>query len=136
MLDDRTPTQESNDAIAADPNLTRKVFLNKVVKGAALTGGLAVAPKVLDKFLVQSVAACTPPATGCNSPQGATASSGSNDTFTTAPCSDVNANLGAGNTTFTAQLLVAGGDTLNCCGDNGTVNGGTGGGTDALDCKN
>jgi len=135
MLDETLPNREGAEPASADPNLTRKVFLSKVVKGAALTGGLAMAPKVLDKFLVQSVAACTPPSSGCVTTSGATVASPTTDTLASAPCSDTGFFPSPfGDTVFTAPG-VGGGDTLNCCGDNGTVLGGTGGGSDTLDCK-
>ncbi len=47
----RNPNLE-RDLQAADPSLSRKQFLERVVKGAALTGGVLGAPKILDKFLV------------------------------------------------------------------------------------
>lgn len=37
---------------ACDPSFTRAEFVKRVVKGAALTGGLIAAPKILDKFLI------------------------------------------------------------------------------------
>ncbi len=40
---------------SSDQSLTRQEFLAKVIKGAALTGGLLAAPQVLDKFLVPKV---------------------------------------------------------------------------------
>ncbi len=135
MLDETSLEPEAVEPVSADPNLSRKKFLNKIVKGAALTGGLAIAPKVLDKFLVQSVAACTPPSSNCLTPSGATVANPVTDTLASAPCSDIGFfPTPFGETVFTAAG-VGGGDTLNCCGDNGTVLGGTGGGADTLDCK-
>ncbi len=37
---------------SCEQSLTRAEFIARVLKGAALTGGLLAAPKVLDKFLV------------------------------------------------------------------------------------
>jgi len=70
---------------SCDPAITRKDFLSKVIKGAALTGGLLVAPKVLDKFLIQPVYAsastCTQgPGAGNTDTGGATCT----DNFETA----------------------------------------------------
>ncbi len=57
-----------NKATAAnscEPSLTRAEFITRVVKGAALTGGVLAAPRILDKFLVPpafagaSTATCT-----------------------------------------------------------------------------
>lgn len=44
---------------SSDSSLTRKEFIKKVVKGAAVTGGLVAAPAVLDKFLVPRAYAAT-----------------------------------------------------------------------------
>lgn len=37
---------------SCEPSLSRAEFIARVVKGAALTGGVLAAPKILDKFLV------------------------------------------------------------------------------------
>lgn len=37
---------------SCEQSLTRAEFITRVVKGAALTGGLIAAPKILDKFFV------------------------------------------------------------------------------------
>lgn len=50
--DDKQAHPAHDDVSAADPSLTRKQFLERVVKGAALTGGALAAPRILDKFLV------------------------------------------------------------------------------------
>ncbi|HEY9713103.1 MAG TPA: hypothetical protein V6C72_06515 [Chroococcales cyanobacterium] len=44
---------------ACDPALTRKEFLTKLVRRAAIAGSIVAAPKVLDKFLVPPVYALT-----------------------------------------------------------------------------
>lgn len=41
-----------SQASSCEQSLTRAEFITRVVKGAALTGGLLAAPKILDKFLV------------------------------------------------------------------------------------
>lgn len=41
-----------SESSSCEQSLTRAEFIARVVKGAALTGGLLAAPKVLDKFLV------------------------------------------------------------------------------------
>lgn len=102
-----------NQELACDPSLSRKEFLSKVIKGAALTGGFLVAPKVLDKFLVQAVAAassCTGPNKSVKGPPSGCTDTGGNacysdglpssgtggcagqfDSFTTAiGCGDIN----------------------------------------------
>lgn len=43
--------EEANEK-ASDPTLTRQEFLLKIVKAAAIAGGVLAAPKVIDKFLV------------------------------------------------------------------------------------
>ncbi len=64
------------EGTSCDPALTRKEFIQKVLKGAALTGGIIAAPKVLDKFILPALASglshCTPAGT----------SSSQRDTFT------------------------------------------------------
>jgi hypothetical protein len=47
------------DNTSSDPAITRKEFIGKVVKGAAITGGVLLAPKVLDKFILPAQAAGT-----------------------------------------------------------------------------
>ncbi len=43
---------ESSQNNSCEPSLSRAEFIARVVKGAALTGGILAAPKILDKFLV------------------------------------------------------------------------------------
>ncbi len=53
MMEESNRNPESNsDVPAADSSLSRKQFLQRVVKGAALTGGVLGAPKIIDKFIV------------------------------------------------------------------------------------
>jgi hypothetical protein len=47
------------DATSSDPAITRKEFITKVMKGVAITGGVMLAPKVLDKFILPAQAAGT-----------------------------------------------------------------------------
>ena len=49
----------SGDTSSSDPTITRKQFIGKVMKGAVITGGIFVAPKVLDKFILPAQAAKT-----------------------------------------------------------------------------
>ncbi len=43
---------ESSQNNSCEPSLSRAEFIARIVKGAALTGGVLAAPKILDKFLV------------------------------------------------------------------------------------
>jgi hypothetical protein len=47
------------DAASSDPAITRKEFIGKILKGAAITGGVLLAPKVMDKFILPAQAAGT-----------------------------------------------------------------------------
>jgi hypothetical protein len=49
----------NGDTNSSDPAITRKEFIGKVMKGAAITGGVMMAPKVLDKFILPAQAAGT-----------------------------------------------------------------------------
>ena len=69
-----------NERIACDPTLSRKQFIERVVKGAVVTGAILAGPKVLDKFLVPpayaSASSCAGPISASN------AVSGNTDTIT------------------------------------------------------
>ncbi len=60
--------KEFADKESAVSGMTRKEFLQKVVKRAAIAGAVVAAPKVVDKFLVPPVYAkvslTTPPGPG------------------------------------------------------------------------
>jgi len=47
---------DGGDTSSSDPSITRKEFITKVLKGAAITGGVLLAPKVLDKFILPAQA--------------------------------------------------------------------------------
>ena len=79
-----TNNQEHGDKVSCDKELSRKEFLNKILKGAALFGGLMAAPKVVDSFIA-------PASAGLSSCDVAdTSSSSSTQDFATAHNSDVN----------------------------------------------
>lgn len=60
MTEKNVPDQDgAEDLSSADPSLTRQQFLRRVIKGAALTGGVLASPKILDKFLVPSAYAAS-----------------------------------------------------------------------------
>jgi len=109
--------RDLNSESACDQALSRKEFLNKVLKGAAITGGLLVAPLVLDKFLVQAVAA----ASGCACPGAQTVVCGvCSDTRNAANVADGGASIGSFGcagicdvTTTTIPGNVA--DSFSCC---------------------
>jgi hypothetical protein len=61
---------KESDAASSDPTLTRKQFIEKVVKGAAITGGAMIAPRIIDKFLVPPAYAGTSSCTLGDSAQG------------------------------------------------------------------
>ncbi len=48
-----------NDIPSAEKSLTRQQFIQKIAKGAAVTGGLIAAPAILDKFLIPKVYAAS-----------------------------------------------------------------------------
>ncbi|MBS1955867.1 MAG: hypothetical protein JST89_16910 [Cyanobacteria bacterium SZAS-4] len=69
-----------NKATAAkscEQSLTRAEFITRIVKGAALTGGVLAAPRILDKFLVPPAFAGASTST-CT--QGAATTAGGPDT--------------------------------------------------------
>jgi hypothetical protein len=51
---------------SALPAISRKEFISRVVKGAAITGGVLLAPKVLDKFLIRAAYATTSTSVGAD----------------------------------------------------------------------
>jgi hypothetical protein len=57
--ENNTASEATSNDKACDPSFTRAQFVKRVVKGAALTGGLVAAPKILDKFLVPAAYAGT-----------------------------------------------------------------------------
>jgi hypothetical protein len=58
MTDDRLSADiKGTEDTSCAPSLNRKQFIQKIVKGAALTGAVMAAPKVLDKFILPAVAA-------------------------------------------------------------------------------
>jgi hypothetical protein len=69
------------DTISSDPGITRKQFISKIVKGAATTGVVMLAPKVLDKFILPAQAAgtssCTVADTGAGRDQPTVGAHGS-----------------------------------------------------------
>jgi hypothetical protein len=80
-----TNNQEHDDKVSCDKDLSRKEFLNKILKGAALFGGLMAAPKVVDSFIAPASAAGL---SSCNAAD--TSSSVSMQDFATAGNTDVN----------------------------------------------
>lgn len=44
--------QSASETSSCDKSMDRAAFIQKVLKGAALTGGALAAPKILDKFLI------------------------------------------------------------------------------------
>jgi len=57
---------------SCDPTVSRKEFLQKILKGAAVAGTLLAAPKVLDKFLIPAAYATT---SSCNTADTASCAS-------------------------------------------------------------
>jgi hypothetical protein len=55
---EETLTLEANND-SCDRSFTRVEFIRRVVKGAALTGGVLASPKIIDKFLVPPAYAAT-----------------------------------------------------------------------------
>lgn len=65
---------------SSDPTLSRKDFIRKAAKGATLVAGAAMAPQILDKFLVPKAYAALSVTAGSCSVDGAnTHSAGSKD---------------------------------------------------------
>jgi hypothetical protein len=69
-----------SEPASSDPTLTRQEFIAKVVKGAALAGGLATAPMILDKFLVPKAYASTSSQTACGKGNAGDSTFGGTDT--------------------------------------------------------
>lgn len=69
------------DQSSCDPSLSRAEFIRKVVKGAALTGGLLAAPKILDRFLTPPAYASSSSGGACTGPLGSCTFNGA-----AAPC--------------------------------------------------
>ncbi len=88
MSDDRllADVKDAENTSCA-PSLSRKQFIQKVVKGAALTGAVIAAPKVLDKFILPAVAAGLSSCNSTDTPvsQGDVDSNGGTDIITSAP---------------------------------------------------
>lgn len=88
---------------SCDSTLTRAEFLQKVVKGAALTGGLLAAPRVLDKFLIPPAyagASTTVTCVNSEANQGTNSSLGPNTDFVTSAGGEISCN---GTPTFDAS---------------------------------
>lgn len=53
MTEELKSSQDKQAAApSCEPSMSRAEFITRVVKGAALAGGLVAAPQILDKFLV------------------------------------------------------------------------------------
>jgi len=87
MTDDRQDDLKNAESDSCASSLTRKEFIQKIVKGAALTGAVIAAPKVLDKFILPAVAAGLSSCNNTDTPvsQGDVNSNGGTDIITSAP---------------------------------------------------
>jgi hypothetical protein len=69
------------DTNSSDPTITRKEFIKKITKGMAIAGGVMLAPKIADKFILPADAAssstCTVSDTGAGKDQATVAAHGS-----------------------------------------------------------
>jgi hypothetical protein len=101
---------QNQDITSCEKTISRKEFLDKLVKGAALTGGLVAAPKILDKFVVQSVAAASGNCT-IGTPAGNT------DTSTNSNPGQCDDTLSGSTVLTSLSPFAVNGDTVMCVGD-------------------
>jgi hypothetical protein len=63
MLDNKS--EDPGSTPSSESGVTREEFIRKIVKGAALTGGLMASARVLDRFLVPRAYASASGGTSC-----------------------------------------------------------------------
>jgi len=84
--------ESGREITSSDPSMTRTEFLQKALKGIGLISGAALAPRVVDKFLIPPAYAKSSTCTVGDFPHGSTTVQSDRNTFTP---SDAISNFGS-----------------------------------------